>query len=189
MKVILRFSLTLLLLFSCSKDRFSPQAIDFNNKGVDQLIDRNYQEAIEYFVLAIEADVDYHLPYYQICSAYILDEDYENALSASIRITERFPDHTLGFFKTAMTYDKLDNHEMAASYYLTTLEMLNNKSIENFSSGDFSLYCAALKLLEYEEELEEYLSLYIVTYNPESFYVDMMYNDSRELILNTFFHL
>ena len=99
----IRISSLILLLFGTTLFQAQAQdqvkAIEYFNKGVDALTQKNYKQAIELYSLAIKEDPSYTKAYYNRANAKLTIKAYEDAINDFDLTIRQDPD-----FKKAHLY-------------------------------------------------------------------------------------
>jgi len=101
----------------------NPTAQAFKEKGNKAFQEKNYQEAIEHFTKAIEADPNDHVFYSNRSACYASLQNYESALQDAHKCVELKPDWVRGYTRKGLAEYYLGKYSEAAGTYKKGLEL------------------------------------------------------------------
>ena len=120
---------------------------------------RKYQEAEEYFRLALDLDPDLYPPLVNLGGALLALGQFEESLQVNLKARERRPSDPLAQSQLGLSYEGLGEWEQA----ITSLQEAKRLEPGHFSNPQLSIARLLLKLGRIEasvKEYEEFLSLY-----------------------------
>jgi tetratricopeptide (TPR) repeat protein len=116
---------------SCSNvtenSEYTPLAIELNEKAVKYHQDGEYDSALSYFNLAIEADNNYYLPHSNKSTIYLSLKNYKLALHESELVIKKKPDFAEGWVFAGLLHDFLGDTAKARSYYKKSIEIFDDR--------------------------------------------------------------
>lgn len=132
------FTVYLLLFFSCialvpKEIKLEEEVKGFNlQKGIDKIKEKNYEEALSFFLKARNTGEDPHLSQFYITYTYYLLEDSENTIREGNRFLRNFPDSELKdeiFYFMGISYEKEKFYVRAVESFLHAFKTSNRKEI------------------------------------------------------------
>jgi len=159
--IFLAITIMSLFFISCEKKAVDPKARKLNNKAIELMMDKNYDEALVILDQALLIQKKYLIAYGNKLTIYLEVKDFNNALLVAEAIQEIFPESAYGYFYKGMLLEKLGNIERSNETYKELVDLY--KEID-FSNADFTViesYCIALKLANMTEKLDQFTFMII----------------------------
>ena len=121
----------LIINFSCTvKEKeaaYLPKAIEYNNRGVELMLQKEYDSALILFKKAAAVDETYYLPYSNMANIYLELGQADNALEASEKVIEIDPSLAEGWVYAGMLYQNQGNSLEAIKYYSKSIEIFDER--------------------------------------------------------------
>ncbi|MBU0764553.1 MAG: tetratricopeptide repeat protein, partial [Bacteroidetes bacterium] len=102
---------------------FAQNAEELFNKAESKARGGNFEEAIDLYTSAINADPEYENAYLRRAFAYINIKDYEKAVADYTAIIKNNPDHTFAYLSRGGAYNKLEKYKEAMADFDKVLEI------------------------------------------------------------------
>lgn len=143
----------------------NPKARDYYTKGVNQSNSKNYEKALEYFLLAVKEDSNFPFAWDNLGYCYRQLGEYDKAIEAYKKSIELDPNHAFPIQNLAVAYTYKKEYQKA----IDTFELLKKLDSENpeIYYGIGQIYFQYLK--EYEKGLDymcKAFNLYIKNNSP-----------------------
>ena len=143
----------------------NPKARDYYTKGVNQSNNKNYEKALEYFLLAVKEDSNFPFAWDNLGYCYRQLGEYDKAIEAYKKSIKLDPNHSFPIQNLAVAYTYKKEYQKA----IDTFELLKKLDSENpeIYYGIGQIYFQYLK--EYEKSLDymcKAFNLYIKNNSP-----------------------
>lgn len=111
--------------------RFSPPKTyeGYYNAGVDAYARQNYENALKYFMLAVEQEGVRPQVYYNLGLIYQRLKEYDKSISAYNKFLQANPKDYDGLYNIALTYFDKKDYQKAIEYFKKCVEMKNEDDV------------------------------------------------------------
>lgn len=129
-KTIALVSFSLFLITSCGNNPEKSRL--YQDKGEDYLYHSQFDEAIEYFDIAIKYYNENSEAYFHRGCAKYNNYRKEEALQDYLKAIELNPDHLQAYFNIGIYYRSINDHDMAC-YYFKIAEAKGRPNMEDYT--------------------------------------------------------